>query len=31
MLGKTSKKLSPDEAKERLKSFLINFTDPEID
>lgn len=31
MLGKTHKKLSPDEIKERLRNFLINFEDPNME
>lgn len=31
MLGKTSKRLNHDEIRERLKQFLINYTDPDME
>lgn len=31
MLGKSSKRLTLDDIKEKLSAFLLNFEDPEMD
>ena len=31
MIGKQQKRLSPDEIREKLKNFLLNFEDPALE
>lgn len=31
MIGKSSKRLSPDDIRERLKNFFLKFEDPNMD